>query len=1158
MGKFSGAASVRAAQEGKGADLTLPTGDPIEASPAPSQEPSGPSGGGLKARFEASQKVSPEQDQVLQDVADVTAPALEERGAELAAEEDRFSIPSLAERLEGQTDQTGRWLQPELPQIDYVSQDPDGGLVHRAVAMGDAVADGALSLFLTSRGTSAHPTIRDEGLTGDAAAEAIAATGAEGNLFAAISRAPEAVLNYDPATGRGTMNPLYAQVGGAVVENEMFSMFSGEDKQGPDQVDFAIEGEKAIEARPEVEIDLQEQTVTQAANNKRIGNQIHLEYQRLQGIKQPEPLPNREAETLGSAFKSLWHAQNPTLATVHNDPQTNQNYYQLTSDGEYALRKGDTDRKNLFPKIHVRPAKQPNRSGKLPGDVGKNVTKPYSGRVGKADFSKRVADAMINGAKIPNVVDKQRAKLLYATFLPVLKGDVGHDSWQAEIYSMGVDKIEDLQVSAESQKEKSLKNPKIRPQTAEQMLASIMNTAAQEVQSLAQERHGANYLSYFSQGFQGRITPQQSYFNPTSSKIVRFATRNATPSRANPGSRVDKNLRQMYAMMLLPKDLKADVDLPHIREQKLRANESKLSRWGERLKAALVATDEQYEAVSQAIADGLKFDDPNFPQIPQLNLDPVADAELIKHIESKGEDGPAVMDGLIDFANYLQANKQGKPYHSYFNAYMDGKTNGIATNGMQMGIPLTAYRTGVIRKNPDTLLDNGEDVRDALQRDGLASLKSGWNGNTDGFELELNDVTAAIFNNRDFNKMTTMTFGYGKEMDSYEEAMNDLISKFYISDKSSPELKQSIETARKALGDKLAETIMEQKYGPALVGVMSQEALDARAIMRSAAALHAATNSLMTIIGPTGMEINLGRDVSLGSKAPGTQRSTHALARDGEQGDKSTAVHYQTEPTTAAIKTRTDKYGNPIDEAGGHGYGGSVVAPVQAMDAATVALMMTGESWNKLSKASGGNPYIHTIYDAFKVDANGYDVVLEEVNKNWMDANMKWSYLQATYDTTKETMKQFHEAMEGRNDSDPLTANERLYMDWILLSHETDSGHKYMKNFFDKITSMRDFNYGDVKKDKAAKNRFYKGIHDPFVDRMEAAGYNFRHPPENPTVGQLKVFVKNLQYVLGLSGRLSSAIKRTNKGKAEIAETLKKEGYKSSSGEMIALQYYAH
>ena len=61
-------------------------------------------------------------------------------------------------------------------------------------------------------------------------------------------------------------------------------------------------------------------------------------------------------------------------------------------------------------------------------------------------------------------------------------------------------------------------------------------------------------------------------------------------------------------------------------------------------------------------------------------------------------------------------------------------------------------------------------------------------------------------------------------------------------------------------------------------------------------------------------------------------------------------------------------------------------APVQSLDAATVALTASGRSWARLDNASNGNPYLHTIYDAFKVDAMGYDVVLDEVNKNWLNA----------------------------------------------------------------------------------------------------------------------------------------------------------------------------
>ena len=225
--------------------------------------------------------------------------------------------------------------------------------------MGDAVAEGALGLFLTTRGSKAHGQAK-EGVEGTELAGTIAdQPGFVGNLYAAVSRAPEAIIDYDLNTGRGTMNPLYAQVGSAVVENELFNMFSGDDKKGDvDAVDFAVEGQAAIDSQPEVFDETL--PVTQSANNRNIGNKIHQEYQRVQGIKQPDSLPEREAETLGASFKAMWQAQNPTLATVHNDPETGNNYYQLTPDGDAAMRKGQTERKVLFPKVNVKPNKQPN------------------------------------------------------------------------------------------------------------------------------------------------------------------------------------------------------------------------------------------------------------------------------------------------------------------------------------------------------------------------------------------------------------------------------------------------------------------------------------------------------------------------------------------------------------------------------------------------------------------------------------------------------------------------------------------------------------------------------------------------------------------------------------------------------------------------------
>ena len=117
-----------------------------------------------------------------------------------------------------------------------------------------------------------------------------------------------------------------------------------------------------------------------------------------------------------------------------------------------------------------------------------------------------------------------------------------------------------------------------------QAMAGVQFNLAQSIRAAAMERKGANYLSYYAQNFNGRIAPQQSYFDPTTSKTVRFVTRNAVPAKATPGSRVDRNLRQMYAMMLVKG---ADADLPAGREVALAKAAPKLAAWGKRLQEAL-------------------------------------------------------------------------------------------------------------------------------------------------------------------------------------------------------------------------------------------------------------------------------------------------------------------------------------------------------------------------------------------------------------------------------------------------------------------------------------------------------------------------------------------------------------------------------------------
>ena len=1121
MGKFSAASNVNRELENI-RDLAEAE-VPVKPQPEPTPE------AGIQ---DTAPEAPPVETKAGQSAIDALLAAPVQEGIEqgLAVEQEAqrpaHQIKPLRERAQ-EFSRVDRWLRP-------VSTKPtgDGGIMNRARAMATNAMTGKLTPVITPAPGSPTFQAQKEGRSGPEVAD-VAAQEAEGSLIAAINRAGAV----EKVGNKSVPNQQYSAIASAVTENMIADLAYGQDVEGIDPIAEALgESEDAVQRNTATKF-------SKAAGNARLGQQIHQEYQRAQGIPTPEKLPPKEAETLGDAYKEMWARTNPNLVNRFVDPGTRQAYYQLTAEGQRSMEAGAVERKRMFPKANVRPSKTPLPQGQLPGDIGQNVTKRVSGKVGKQQFSNTIQEATRNLATVPNVVDKQRAKILYSTILPVLlSGD--HNTWMAEINNFGPSKLKKYAAALKDQQRKKATDPDFdeEPYNPDQVLASLTDKIAQEVRAVAMERNGANYLTYGIQAYNGRIAPQQTFFDPTSSKAVRFVTRNAVPARATPGSRIEKNLRQMYAMMLVKG---ADSKLPEGRDLAVTEATPQLEAWGDRLTEALAMSDAEYEAISQAIEQGIPLTDPNFPKFNGLNLDPQQDAELIKAIESKGEDGPHFIDGLIDFAKYIKAKRDGKPHHSYFNAYIDGKTNGLASNGIQMGHMGTAKATGVFRHNVQELLDEG-DLRDQLKNLAVESIRDGWDGNVAEYEAELNDVAEALYSYRNFNKATTMTFGYGKEIQSFKKDIEDylgLISEERVDDGT------TYNSSLAALDEKmsrseLAGTLLN-KYEQSLREVLSDDALDSRALMRSAAMLHSATNSLFSIKSYTGMDLNFGRDVSLGAEEAETTRYKIA---DEEGGDARPAVqHYQTEATSSAAR---NLHGDLVP--GEYAYGGSVPGPVQSLDAATVALTSSGRSWDKLKAKSMGNPYLHSIYDAFKMDAMGYDTVMEEVNKNWLDASMNWSYLEETQKAVERTSKEFADYAKERGLGSTLTPNERVYMDWALEMHPTQSGKKMMKNLVNKMSKVAYQGTNEEKFQQAIKFSF------KMKEEMKKIGYDTDKPPVQPTMQQLYVFVKTLGAELNVRQRLGKAIQKTNNNKKELKREILKRGYKTPSGERIALQYYAH
>ena len=932
----------------------------------------------------------------------------------------------------------------------------------------------------------------------------------------------------------GNLDKGFLQMASVITENTFADLAFNEgidQKTGTDTT-LLTDAEQIAKKEPQ-----ETAAVSKANANERLGRQINQEWHkyknRVEGNPQgPVPeLSKEQALALGDVAKELYYETNkgPEGARFMNRYTTDdgQTAFSFTKHGADLLKKGNHKRKRMFPKQHVRPSITPTPGGQLVGE-GRVYTKRVSSKIKKPIAGKDVINQAINNLnKVPNVVDKQRLKILLASALPVLTGQMKPDSLFATMNNVGTDVYDKFAAKAAT-------DPDFN---AEQNYESLIDDLAQSIYGIARERKQANFLTYYMQGFTGRIAPQQTHFDPTSSKAVRFVTRNAVPAIAVPGGKIERNLRQMYAMMLVKG---ADTKLPAEREIALERATPQLTKWGLRLKQALNSiSDAQVDAAADAITQGIPVTDPKFPKLPVPDLNPQTDAELIQAIKDKGEDGPAFVDGLIDFANYYENKINKKPHKSYFNAYMDGKTNGLASNGIQMGSESIAYKTGVLRSQRQTLLDGDIDLRDDLRNTLLADIdQEGFDGDLSGFANQLPLIATKLYANRDMNKQTTMTFGYGRELASFKPVLEKYLN---IQQQSDPELKEAVDSVDPKNREKLIDAL-HTKYVGGLVKVLDANALKSRSIMKGAAILHALTNELFTIRSPIGLELNFG-----GTETTGYQsHKEYTLNVDGRRSTRN-VVNYGEEHTAAAAKRYADEEGNITLDPGGIATGGAVVGPVQSLDAATVALTASGKSWHRLNGASQGNPYLHTIYDAFKVDAMGYDVVLDEVNKNWLEAGMNWSYLEETQHAIDSLRETWANKNKGKHPSTALQPNEWAMAKHLLTPGQDSKGKVAPMNLRKAVGKIIDVD-PNMKSEDFFPLR--AKIADKIIAEMKKAGYDYNNPPV-PTLNHLNTLIKSMSGVMNLNSRLSGMIKTTNENKSKLRSKIKSDGAK-------VYQYYSH
>ena len=1073
---------------------------------------------------------------------------------------------------------------------------PDGGLVARAEKLRTMVDEG-YGVYVGGQGNPAYPmSLGPDAQRGPALADSYAEAN-DGTFFAAASRSD--AIQYDPLNEKErSLDPMFTMLGSVVTENMMMNYFQSlkeGDYYNPESDGMDVAQSSLLRGGQTLPERNAEIVMSQSKNNGQIGHQINSEYQTRragprteqlvnqmvqemvsQGVPEdvalqqaqsspqvnemqaPTRLTTKEAETLGAAFKSLWARANPNLVDVYKD-STQQRVYRLTPEGEALIEKGKAERNIAFPPLNVKPNKSPSTEGLSGTGVG-TVKKGKSGGAPGQRMRNIMNEAKGNLGTIGHFVRPRRMKLLISTIaLPLVTGD--HNSWQAEINGMGETKMKQYRAEQASQ-DRRLRKPgaeREKPYVPTDEIKKQMNKIAQEVQSLAQERKGENFLTFFFQGYQGRLAAQQTNFNLTSSKTVRAVTSAVAPATFKIGSRKDKNYRQMQAMLLVLKQKDANGNvieeaaedfLPVVRDAKLRLNEPILYAHGKRLKEALdmSMTDDQYEAVAEAIAQGVALDSPNFPKFSGLNLDPTndMDAAIIKNINSQKQDGLVYMDALIDFADYLDfKNNRGDPdakqsFSTHLNAYLDGKTHGTATNAVLLGDKKMSYKTGVLRTQRLKFLDDG-DIRDELIRLADASISTPWENVSDDILVDINAVARKVFQDRELAKLTIMTFGYGKEILSFGSAIDETIELIYQDTETDSGFVNSLDRLTKEVTrDQLADILL-LKYAASLENILSEDALIAREVTRSAASLFSIMDMPFMIRGATGMEMYIGGMVS--SDYESSDKTKFKMADRFGNVTEQVIPHYTNTPTASAAKLR-----GTVSIPGDHAFSGVVVQPVQSIDAATMALTFSGKSFDRLSKASNGKPYAYPIYDAVKVDVNGYDVMFEEINQNWMDATFGWSYFKEISKSLDEATEVFEKNIKSRPADEILSAQQAEYMQFYLATVISSKGNELMLPLMKKIKQLTG---------RADSDYLFETV-NMFAREMRKVGYDPFNPPSNPNVKQLRTFYALMKRELKTKSRLSDLVTRTEANKKDLRKELLRTGFKTESGRRIAANFYGH
>jgi hypothetical protein len=880
-------------------------------------------------------------------------------------------------------------------------------------------------------------------------------------------------VDIDPVTGRTKVKSRFGHLLSLVTEHVLDRAFSGELKAEREGAEFDIDMfDTDKEAAPVAQA---QKLINPTEIMREVGAEVEKWWSaQLRDDGEDSPmarLDDREKADLGSMALQLYQHSNPNLVektTVEKTAaqkaknagragdKSTYNYTQ-TRNGELEFMSTRDERAQLFgidnPVVTSRPA-----GARLKNDLNSKEYGRYKSLPSLGDVS--VTEQSLNNQdRVSHLVVDKRAAILFAVTATSLMGPgVNQNDIFAKSFSLAQSDYDRIVLKFRLIDAPNMPELKDAPKAqieemahekAMQVTQAKKKKLGREMAAILENRGRALYLTHSMQPLTSRIHTNQTIMNDTTAKSVRFVLGSPNIKTVTKGTQSQEDMVQIFSLLLATGNV--DLLLPEGRAEYMKKNSKMFMNWGEQLQAAISGSMQGrfLDRLSNAASSKMSLNDAAHPlndgsakeRLSALPTMLEGNQDLKKFLLDKGADMPHAIEALIDFNQYMQAMQNNKPHMTQLNAYVDGKTNGVASQGNQIGSEQLAFHTGVLRHKDtifamDTVLvgtdDKGEpimkpaDIRDRMANFISHQIKANGvqpfgivNPNDPALAPQFAEIVTQMATNRNLNKAISMIFPYGKELSGMKKEVKEHIITLMSEDASFGALVDGLEDTPYNLN--VIVNTVHDNVTSSITDIFGNDTFKARGWMRNMALMHAAMDRQMTMISPTGHNMNLG-----GMKAQvGTEQKSdvHLKGRGDNLHENSTFLNQTSERKGSAASL---KLGGTNANIGGHAYGRSAVIPVQSIDAATVNRTFSGKSWDRITKEDqfDDDPYVTQIYDAFKVDVGSFRATVEEVNNNWMNISLnEWSALEEAQKSFNDNMKDFHQKMVERSRINP---NEQI------------------------------------------------------------------------------------------------------------------------------------